>query len=396
MNINHLRQMLSQSGTVLVTVMLMVAVAALIATDIAYRQQMDILRTGAFLSRDAASQYLWAAEELGVAALKQDREDDDKNARTNPNDPIADDLGEEWNKGALFPLPDGIGTIEGRLKDLQGRFNINSLMHPDPNYQAKYADTLLNILNRLLADHPAAFPTGTTATMLKERIIDWIDPDQNTNGFDGMEDDDYFRKEEPYRTANHFIAEASELLLIDGFTPQAIALLEDQIAFLPADTKINLYTADKQLLLDMGFNVQQVNDFVDNQRPNAYKEEFKVRYSDVNEVFSFLMGQVAGSPGATPQNPQATLPGSPGGVTGTSGGTPANTSLQVDMFDIQSHFFLLKGKAVVNDKPVLVESVIWKPELSNTGAGAGSNTTQPDIPVTTIMRKFVDPLKQTN
>ncbi|MEZ5507688.1 MAG: hypothetical protein R3F38_17690 [Gammaproteobacteria bacterium] len=41
----------SARGTVLVTVMLMVAVAALIAADIAYRQQMHVLRTGAFLAR---------------------------------------------------------------------------------------------------------------------------------------------------------------------------------------------------------------------------------------------------------------------------------------------------------------------------------------------------------
>jgi len=383
----------SARGTVLVTVMLMVAVAAVIATDIAYRQQMDVLRTGAFLARDAATNYLMGAEELGLLALHKDRKEDDRKFRENASEEIGDHWGEDWYRGAMFPLPDGIGLIEGKLHDLQGRFNINSLADPDAKRQALFAGVFVSMMNDLLASNPDAFPEGTTANMLKERVIDWLDTDQENTGFDGREDDDYFRKERPYRTANHVITDASELLLIDGFTPQALALLEDKISFLPYSAKINLFTADKDLLIKLGFSAAEATEFADKQRPQKHKDPETVRYATTNELFTFLMGSAGQASGA--QSATGITPANPTTPTSGTTGTPGTTSLQVDMFDIKSEYYLLKGKAVVNGKPVLVESVIWKPPLqaSNPGAPAGTN---PEPPVTTILRKFVDPLKQTN
>lgn len=380
----------STQGTVLVTVMLMVAVAALIATDIAYRQQMDVLRTGAFLARDAATNYLMGAEQLGLLALDKDRKEDDRKFRKNPNEEIRDHWGEDWYRGAMFPLPGGIGLIEGKLYDLQGRFNINSLADPDAKRQALFAGVFASMLNDLLTSNPDAFPEGTTANMLKERVIDWLDTDQDKTGFDGREDDDYFRKERPYRTANHMITDASELLLIDGFTPQALALLEDKISFLPYSAKINLFTADKDLLIKLGFSAAEVAEFVDKQRPQKHKDLETVHYATTHELFSYLMGSTGQS--AEPRFGAGLTSGNSAMENDGTSGTP---NLQVDMFDLKSEYYLLKGKAVVNGKPVLVESVIWKPPLqaSNPGAAAGTN---PEPPVTTILRKFVDPLKQAN
>lgn len=389
-----------QRGTVLITVMLMVAIAALIASEIAYRQQMDILRTGAFLARDAASHYLVAAEELGLFALRKDREEDDRKSRSSNPIEIRDHLGEEWNKGGMFPLPGGIGTIEGRLYDLQGRFNLNSLMDQDTQRRQVYTNTFTAILDKVLRENPEAFPTGTTTNMLRERVIDWLDADETATGFDGMEDDAYFRKERPYRTANQFISDASELLLIEGFTPQALVHLEDKLSFLPLSAKINLYTADKDLLIQMGFDPVQVTEFVDQHTPRQFKQEFKVEYKDLNDVFTFLMGTKGSTEPPPEETPQEEQTGESGDTDRASPGR-RTSRLSADMFDIKSEYFLLRGKAVVNGKPVLVESMIWKPPLNSPGqtdtqqgidAGLASQT----IPVTTILRKFVDPLKQTN
>lgn len=390
-----------QKGTVLITVMLMVAVAALIASEIAYRQQMDILRTGAFLARDAASWYLGAAEELGLQALRKDREDDDRDFQRNSEIPISDHFGEEWNRGGTFPLPGGIGLVEGKLIDLQSRFNVNSLMDPDPRRRQLYGNVFVAIVGKVLQDHPEAFPDGTTASMLKERVIDWLDEDQNATGFDGMEDDEYFRKERPYRTANHFITDPSELLLIDNFTPQALSLLEDKLAFLPLSAKINLYTASKELLIQLGFSTGEATELADNQRPKKFNDKFSVEYKDLNEVFTFLLGpnkQPGGETG-TPGSGTEESSGAGGDESAAGGSGSGTTALQADMFDIKSNYFLLKGKAVVNGKPVLVESVIWKPDLNNNNGaagGGGASTAQPILPVKVIFRKFVDPLKQTN
>jgi general secretion pathway protein K len=393
--------MMAQKGTVLVTVMLMVAVAALIATEIAYRQQMDILRTGAFLARDMAGNYLTAAEELGLKALRTDREEDDRDFRSN-NAEISDHWGEEWNKGGMFPIPGGIGIIEGRLIDLQGRFNVNSMMDTDPNRQAKFRSVFKAILDKVMQDHPEAFPEGVTTQMLLDRTIDWIDIDQDTTGFDGMEDDEYFRKERPYRAANQVIYDPSELLLIEGFTPQALSYMEDKLSFLPLNAKINLYTADKNFLVQLGFDMAEVEAF-DKLRPLKVGQKLdavKNQYTDFNALFTALQGAPATPPPTQPggATPNPITPPTPGG----GGTTP---TLQPDMFDVKSQFFLLKGKAVVNGKPVLIESVIWKPELNPAGGGAGAGAGGAGNPnsaanqtteVTTIFRKFVDPLKQTN
>lgn len=396
---------LRQKGTVLITVMLMVAVAAFIASEIAYRQQMDILRTGAFLARDAASNYLMAAEELGLFALRMDRENDDRNFRNN-GEQLSDHLGEEWNKPGAYPLPDGLGTIEGRLIDLQSRFNVNSLVDKTPQQQV-YISVFDAILNKVLQEHPEAFAEGVTAVMLRERVIDWIDADQTATGFDGMEDDDYFREEYPYRTANHFISDPSELLLVKGFTPLALRYLEDKLSFLPPKTKINLYTADKELLTQLGFGAMEVAEFVDRQRPRQVRQKFSVSYNNLNEVYGFLAGNSATNPDPSAGAQPSTTPEDPANPQTGKPPVAGGSALSVDMFDIKSHFFLLKGRAVVNGKPVLVESVIWKPDLDSSaaqgqdndggsGTGSSNGTATQTIPVTTIFRKFVDPLKQTN
>lgn len=394
------RRMTAQKGTVLITVMLMVAVAALIATEIAYRQQMDILRTGAFLARDMAGNYLTAAEELGLKALHKDREEDDRELRSD-NIEITDHWGEEWNKGAMFPIPGGIGIIEGRLIDLQGRFNVNSIMDTDPNRQAKFRGVFKAIVEKVMQDHPEVFPEGVNSQMLLDRTIDWIDIDQNTTGFDGMEDDEYFRKERPYRTANQVIYDPSELLLIEGFTPQALFYMEDKLSFLPLNAKINLYTADKNFLLQLGLDPGEVERFAQ-LRPQKVGQKLAAvqnQYTDFNALFTALQGTPAAPPPTQPGGGTATptTPPTPGG--GGGGGTP---TLQPDMFDVKSQFFLLKGKAVVNGKPVLIESVIWKPELNPAGGagaaggGGGGGAANQTTELTTIFRKFVDPLKQTN
>ena len=381
-----------KKGTVLITVLLMVAVAAIIASEIAYRQQMDILRTGAFLSRDTATLYLMAAEELGLFALHQDREQDDKDRRSN-NVEISDHLGEDWNKPGAYPLPGGIGTVEGRLIDLQSRFNVNALL--SSHGQQAYFNAFEGILNKVIQAHPEAFDEGVTASMLRERVVDWLDSDQTSSGFDGMEDDDYFRKSVPYRTANHFITEASELLLIEGFTPRALAYLENQLSFLPPSAKINLYTADKDLLLDLGFGAVEVNEFTEKQRPRQHKQKFAVSYNGVDDVFTYLRGNNTAAAPPSEEGEQDADPESP-----TTPQTQRRSGLSNEMFDIKSNFFLLKGKAVVNDRPVLVESVIWKPDLESAGNddenGGLADTSRKTLPVTTIFRKFVDPLKQTN
>lgn len=376
-------------GTVLVTVILMVAVAALIATDIAYRQKMDVLRTSAFMARDSAFQYLLAAENLGLYALKQDQDDDRKNNK------FFDDLGEGWNKHVAVPIPNGTGTIEGQLYDLQGRFNINWLLTVDPRDKARYQNAFIQILTNVQRDHPDVFEDSITPQMLQQRVTDWLDYDPDPTLHDGKEDDDYLKLKQPYRAANHFMTDLSELMLVDGFSPRAVGFLEEYLACLPVDSKMNLYTADQDLLTALGFDAAKVAEFTSSQRPAQFGQNARVEYTAVADLFAFLGGNPAATEGTNPVTPPVT--GTESESETESGGVTKPGNLNPDLFSINSEYFLLKGKAVVNGKPVLIESVIWRPEAAAAGGapgGGGATTSQKPKEMKTILRKLVDPLKQ--
>src|SRR5690606_28766512 len=104
-------------GVALVTAMLISALAALVASDMAWDNALEVRRTTVLLQRDQAVQVALGAESWARLILSQDA-----------NDTPTDHLGEIWAQ-ELPPLPiDGGGEVFGSLEDLEGRFNINNLI----------------------------------------------------------------------------------------------------------------------------------------------------------------------------------------------------------------------------------------------------------------------------
>ena len=89
-----------------------------------------------------------------------------------------DHLGEAWAQ-PLPPLPidEGVGTVEGRLEDMQGRFNLNNLVFADGTTNAEAVQQLERILAMLEIE-----PTWAAA------MADWIDADVQPGFPDGAED----------------------------------------------------------------------------------------------------------------------------------------------------------------------------------------------------------------
>ena len=54
--------------------------------------------------------------------------------------------------------------------------------------------------------------------------------------------------EPPYRAANRILVNISELRLVQGFTPEVIAVLEPHVTALPEETIININTASAAVL----------------------------------------------------------------------------------------------------------------------------------------------------
>ncbi|MDG1463323.1 MAG: type II secretion system protein GspK [Gammaproteobacteria bacterium] len=118
-----------QNGVALITAMLVVAMATLIAANLVWDQHLQMRRTESMLAQEQARQYALAAESIGIEILLDDRGD-----LTD-----TDSFSDAW-AASLGPLELDQGILNGRIEDLQGRFNINNIYRNgqvDPMAQAQ-------------------------------------------------------------------------------------------------------------------------------------------------------------------------------------------------------------------------------------------------------------------
>jgi general secretion pathway protein K len=212
----------SQRGVALITAMIIFALAMILAGNVAFRAFLDQRRAAALIATDQAYEIAVGAEAWAADILREDAKD----SKT-------DDLSEAWAQ----PLPvlpvDEIGTIEGRLVDLQGRFNLNNLINPqDGTPNPERIKQLERILVQLEIESSWA---GT--------IADWVDPDDEPGFPEGAEDSIYTSLTPPHRTANMPITRVSELLVLPQFGLDRYRRLAPYVAALPVGTKLNTCTA---------------------------------------------------------------------------------------------------------------------------------------------------------
>ncbi|MGB3134035.1 MAG: hypothetical protein WBB04_05640, partial [Candidatus Macondimonas sp.] len=105
-----------QRGVALLGAVLLAAIATVLAVAWLDRLHGFAGRTGAMLEEGQADLYVAGMEAWAVATLRRDRQQG-----------VVDHLGENWARPArTLPVPGG--TVAGTLVDLQGRFNLNTLV----------------------------------------------------------------------------------------------------------------------------------------------------------------------------------------------------------------------------------------------------------------------------
>ena len=224
---------LRQRGIAALTAILVVALASILAVELAWEVNLDIRRTENMLLRDQAHQIALGAELMAIDELRNDFEEDQEEGVP------CDDLTERWNTDLTFPV-DG-GTVRGKLSGMQGRINLNNLIITGSNTVDSYKP-FENLLTVLELDREIA-----------PKVLDWIDPDQIAE-FGGAEDGVYTSKSPPYLTANTWFTTTTELLAIDGIVDPAepdnseFRLLERYVAALPSGTLMNVNTAEDPVL----------------------------------------------------------------------------------------------------------------------------------------------------
>jgi general secretion pathway protein K len=238
-----------QRGIAVLTAILVVAIATVLAVNLLWRTGVNLRRTETLLLQDQARQYDLAGEDYAKYWLARDA----REGGTNGIDTLQDD----WARPVAFELEGG--SILGQLEDQQGRFNLNALI----DEQGKRVPEIAEQYERLLALLPLERPLdpGTDRTLV-ETTIDWIDPDQIPE-LEGAEDDRYTSRIPPYRPGNFWFTSTSELLAIEGYTAEIYVALQPYVAALPpsgsGSLPLNVNTA-KDLVLASLINGLTVDD----------------------------------------------------------------------------------------------------------------------------------------
>ena len=225
-----------QHGVALVTALLVVALATVAAVAMATRLHVDMRRAGNLLHGEQAYTYALAAESWAQVILRRDGED-------NETDSYQDD----WAT-SLPPIAVEGGLVDGRIDDLQGRFNVNNLVSDAGAVDAPNLKYFEQLLERLELD-----PSLATA------LVDWIDSDRDVTFPGGVEDETYLLLDPPYRAANRRLVDISELRLVQGFTPEIMEILVPHITALPTATVINVNTATPEVLLALHVDLDQAD-----------------------------------------------------------------------------------------------------------------------------------------
>jgi general secretion pathway protein K len=254
----------SQRGVALITAILLVALATVLAATIGYENAMTARRGSATFAFEQSVQVAMAAEAIAAYALRETRK----------QTPTTTYPAQAWATpyGPMDLVP-GV-TLEAWLEDAQGRFNLNNLINADGTTNPDAVLVFENLLTSLGLE-PKWAPM----------MADWIDSDTVPNNPDGAEDSVYLSQTPPYRAANMSVTSASEILALPGFGRDRYLKLAPYLTALPRGTLLNLCSARAKLLDALGpagtTNFSDETSLAKNRKEGCFptKNDFDVVFS---------------------------------------------------------------------------------------------------------------------
>ncbi len=236
-----------QRGVALITAIVLVAIATVLAVHIGTRAALDLRRTAGLFALEQGWHVALGAEAWAAEVLRDDREDSD-----------TDHLAERWAQ-PLPPLPVDGGDVRGALEDMQGRFNLNNLVSGEGVVNESAVGRLERLLVNVDADPRWA------------RIMaDWLDTDTVPGFPEGAEDGVYLSQNPSYRAANGTVTSISELMALPGMTLEEFQRIRPFVAALPIGSTINLCTAKAPVLAAL---IEGGSDFGDAESLHANRDD---------------------------------------------------------------------------------------------------------------------------
>lgn len=249
MQMNKAMMIKQQKGIALITILVMVALATILAATIAKRQAATAESTAYLMRQNQSLMYAKSAEAFFSELLVDDAE----------NAAEVDHLNETWAQPMpAFPVEDGY--VSGILQDESGKFNLNSLITAEGTVNENAKAWFELILKR------AGLPE-----QLSEAVIDWQDEDEMPSGPIGAESNYYQGLPNASLPPNAKFHSVEELKLVRGFEENKYKLIAPYLSTAPvADTTVNINTASAFLLasMDEKLDVNTVQQLLDRRQAN--------------------------------------------------------------------------------------------------------------------------------
>lgn len=252
-----------ERGAALLTVLLLVAVIAVLAGTALEKLRLATRLGGNAGAVAQARAYGYAAETLAVTKVS------DLLAR----DPSRVTLAGGWS-GQPFPLPVPGGFATAKVSDGGNCFNLNGLVvETEPGIYSAFTPARVQFARLIrLVGGPVQLADPIAAA-----TSDWIDSDTTPLQY-GAEDSAYTRGATPYRTAGTLMTDVSELRAVAGVTPEIYTKLRPWLCALPkaAPSKINVNTLLPEqaplfaMLLPDTLNVEVARQLLLKRPPQGY------------------------------------------------------------------------------------------------------------------------------
>ena len=265
-----------QRGVALIMAIVMVAIATVLAVRIGTRASLDTRRTAGLIALDQGWLVALGAEAWAIEVLRKDKEDSE-----------TDDPGESWAQ-PIPTLPVDGGAVRGALEDMQGRFNLNSLVTDGGIVDGAAVRRFERLLEKIGAERRWA-----------SIMADWLDSDTVPGFPDGAEDGNYLSQNPPYRAANGPVTTITELLALPGMTVEEYMRIRPYVAALPLSArKINLCTASAPLLaalVEGGTDFGDADSLLGNRKNGCFPTMEDIRATLSNEDYLALKPFIAES-----------------------------------------------------------------------------------------------------
>lgn len=254
-----------QQGAAIIIALLVTALVAALAANLLV--DMDDWLEHVTLSRDKA-----ASRELAYSAFDYARELLAADGRHS----TVDTLDEQWSR-VLPPITAENNELQGRIIDLQGRWNLNNLVH-----DGVVDEEAIAVYRRLLIGLGSS---AEAASQLADSLADWIDSDDSKRTA-GAENAYYLALDPPYPTAGHALDQLSNLLRIKGYTPALVERLRPYVTVLPGRQPVNVNTAAAEVLqaIQPGLGPAAARQLVQSRQAIYFRDiaDFRNRLPDKN------------------------------------------------------------------------------------------------------------------